>query len=150
MTNEMGNDCAYRVMEVVMLKKNRKGQENATTHVMLVDNNRETLKIVQESMDEIVSNLVKVNKMSKPSKKVDESAQLFQEGLNPLFSVMAETSNGHILDKLSVSLKKALILMAMDRYRSNRDSVCRALGISPDKLSLEMELCGISYDRHVA
>jgi hypothetical protein len=40
--------------------------------------------------------------------------------------------------------------MAMDRYKSNKDSVCKALGISPEKLDGEMTLCGISKERQAA
>lgn len=139
----LSDDCSYRVMEVVMMKRSRDGKDLATTHTLLVDNNHETLKQVQENMDEIINNLIGVSKMARSSKKVDENAQLFEKSLDPLFSVMAETTQGHILDKLSISLRKALILMAMDRYQSNKETVCKALGISRDKLDREMAICGI-------
>ena len=76
-------------------------------------------------------------------KKIEESAELFQNNLQPLFSMISETSKTHILDKLSNSLKKALILMAIDRYKSDRDSICKALGISQEKLEKEMMVCGL-------
>lgn len=137
-------------MEVVMMKNGKSTGKSTSSHLLLVDNNHETLKFVQESMDDIISNIIRVNKMAKTSKKIDENAKLFEENLDPLFSVMAEKTQGSILDKLSVSLKKALILMAMDRYHSNKDSVCKALGISPEKLDGEMVLCGITRDRQAA
>lgn len=144
------DDFSYRVMEVVMMRRSREGKDMATTHMLLVDNHHETLKHVQENMDEIINNLIGVSKMARPSKKVDESAQLFEKSLDPLFSVMAETTQGHILDKLSVSLRKALILMAMDRYDSNKETVCKALGISRDKLDREMAICGINMSQKAA
>lgn len=137
------DDCEYRVMEVVMMRRGKEGKDIATTHMLLVDNHQETLKQVQENMDEIINNLIGVSKMARSNKKVDESAKLFEKSLDPLFSVMAETTQGHILDKLSVSLRKALILMAMDRYDRNKETVCKALGISRDKLDREMAICGI-------
>jgi DNA-binding NtrC family response regulator len=138
-------------MEVVMMKNSRRGGGNSTsTHMLLVDNNQETIKFVQESMDDIISNLIKVNKMTHNHKKIDESANLFKRNLDPLFSVMAENTKGSILDKLSTSLKKALILMAMDRYNSDKKSVCKALGITRDKLEGEMSLCGISREQRAA
>ncbi|GAM11581.1 hypothetical protein OR1_03897 [Geobacter sp. OR-1] len=143
-------DCIYRVMEVVMMKNGSTCGKATSNHLLLVDNNQETLKFVQESMDDIITNIIRVNKMTKTNKKIDENAKLFEKNLDPLFSVMAEKTEGSILDKLSVSLKKALILMAMDRYKSNKDSVCKALGISPEKLDGEMVLCGISKERHAA
>lgn len=147
MPNEIQYDSGYRVMEVVMMKRSREGKESASNHLIMVDNHHDTLKFVQENMDDFISNLIKVDKMIHMNKKVDESAKLFEKNLDPLFSVMAETTHGNILDKLSTSLKKALILMAMDRYHSNRDSVCKALGISLDKLDSEMALCGITHRR---
>ncbi|MBT0666387.1 hypothetical protein KI809_18930 [Geobacter pelophilus] len=143
-------DCMFRVMEVVMMKKNSNYGKSMSNHLLLVDNNQETLKYVQESMDDIITNIIRVNKMDKINKKVDENAKLFEKNLDPLFSVMAEKTQGSILDKLSLSLRKALILMAMDRYKSNKDSVCKALGISPEKLDGEMTLCGISKERQAA
>lgn len=143
-------DCLFRVMEVVMMKKSSNCGKSMSNHLLLVDNNQETLKYVQESMDDIISNIIRVNKMDKINKKVDENAKLFEKNLDPLFSVMAEKTQGSILDKLSLSLRKALILMAMDRYKSNKDSVCKALGISPEKLDGEMTLCGISKERQAA
>ncbi len=140
----------YRVMELVMLKRVKGGKESSTTHLILVDNQLETLNFVQESMDEIINNIIGINNMDRKNKKVDESAKLFEKNLDPLFSVMTEKTHGNILDKLSISLKKALILMAMDRYNSNKDSVCKALGISQDKLDGEMALCGIGRERHAA
>jgi transcriptional regulator with PAS, ATPase and Fis domain len=137
-------------MEVVMMKKSSNCGKSMSNHLLLVDNNQETLKYVQESMDDIISNIIRVNKMDKINKKVDENAKLFEKNLDPLFSVMAEKTQGSILDKLSLSLRKALILMAMDRYKSNKDSVCKALGISPEKLDGEMTLCGISKERQAA
>jgi DNA-binding NtrC family response regulator len=143
-------DCAYRVMEVVMMKNGKLNGKSTSNHLLFVDNSQETLKFVQESMDDIISNIIKVKKMRKNIKKIDENAKLFEQNLDPLFSVMAESTQGSILDKLSLSLKKALILMAMDRYKSDKKSVCKALGITHEKLEGEMELCGLMRERRAA
>jgi len=150
MPSKIERESNYRVMEVVMMKRAKGGKESSSTHLILVDNQLETLNFVQESMDEIINNIIRVNKMGRINKKVDETAKLFEKNLDPLFSVMTESTQGNILDKLSISLKKALILMAMDRYKSNKESVCKALGISQDKLDGEMALCGIGRERHAA
>ena len=148
--HQFDRDGTYRVMEVVMMKSSKGMKDTASTHLLLVDNNQETIKFVQESMDDIISNLIKVTKMTQNCKKINESANLFEKNLDPLFSVMAENTKGSILDKLSTSLKKALILMAMDKYKSDKKSVCKALGITSDKLEGEMALCGISRERRAA
>lgn len=144
------NDCNYRVMEVVMMKNGINNQKSSSSHILYVENNHETIKFVQESMDDIITNIIRVKKMTALDKKVDENAKIFEKNLDPLFTVMTEKTHGNILDKLSLSLKKALILMAMDRYKSNKESVCKALGISKEKLDGEMELCGITRARQAA
>lgn len=137
-------DNAFRLMEVVMVEKKSTGTENSSTRVLMVDNQYETLKFVQDHMNDFVANMIKVKKMTPASvKKIEESAQLFQNNLQPLFSMISETSKTHILDKLSNSLKKALILMAIDRYNSDTESICKALGISREKLEKEMTVCGL-------
>ncbi|SNB45310.1 hypothetical protein [Geobacter sp. DSM 9736] len=148
---ERDGDYSFRMMEVVMVEKMGGGKETSTSRVMLVDNHWDTLRYVQEHMNDFVSNMIKVNKMTRDtSRKIDESAQLFEKNLQPLFSIISETSKTHILDKLSNSLKKALILMAMDRYKSDTESICKALGITQDKLEREMNLCGLKIHRQAA
>jgi DNA-binding protein Fis len=48
------------------------------------------------------------------------------------------------MDKLSSSLKKALLLMVMERYHSDREKACKVLGISQEKLETELKLCGVA------
>lgn len=143
--HEKDEDYSFRMMEVVMVEKKKSGSESSSTRVMLVDNHWDTLKYVQDHMNDFVSNMIKVKKMT-PShdRKIEESAELFQSSLQPLFSMISETSRTHILDKLSNSLKKALLLMAMDRYKSDKESICKALGISREKLEKEMSVCGLN------
>ena len=137
-------------MEVVMMRSSKAAGSSSATRLLMVDNSQETMRFVQDSMNDIINNIVKVNTMNRQSKRIDENAELFEANLNPLFTVMAENPEGSILDKLSVSLKKALILMAMERYNSDRGSICKALGISPEKLEGEMSLCGLGRGRKAA
>lgn len=149
--DERADDCIFRMMEVVMVEKRKDGRENSSTQVMIVDNHWDTLRFVQENMNDFVGNIIKVQKITTNTRrKVEENAQLFERNLQPLFSIISETENSKILDKLSNSLKKALILMAMDRYNCDRESICRALGISRDKLEREMALCGLLEHRKAA
>jgi hypothetical protein len=112
MPSKIERESNYRIMEVVMMKRAKGGERSSSTHLILVDNQLETLNFVQESMDEIINNIIRIKNMGRINKKVDESAKLFEKNLDPLFSVMTERTQGNILDKLSISLKKALILMA--------------------------------------
>lgn len=140
-----------RFMEMVILQQGKKGSRSKVQVVML-DGDRDTISLAQEEMDTIIANVIKVKKMETiAAKKVDETARLFERNLEPWFSLISQTvQGGHLLDKLSNSLKKALILMAMERYHCNRQSVAKVLGLSPEKLEKEMTLCGIAGNSNAA
>jgi DNA-binding NtrC family response regulator len=140
-----------RFMEMVIMQT-EKTSKRSNVQVVMLDGDRDTVTFAQEEMDEIVANVIRVKKMeAKTSKKVDETAQLFERNLEPWFSLLSQTvTGGHLLDKLSSSLKKALILMAMEKYHCNRESVARVLGLSQEKLDKEMASCGISGRRSAA
>ncbi|WP_243370722.1 hypothetical protein [Geotalea sp. SG265] len=141
---ERAGDGTFRVMEVVMLKKSGLGTMKPTSQLLTVDNTWETLRYVQENMDEIIATMVKVKRMETISRrKIDENARLFEKNLEPLFSLISATSKENLMDKLSSSLKKALLIMALDRYHCDRETICRALGITPEKLDKEMKAFGL-------
>jgi DNA-binding protein Fis len=133
----------YRAIEVVLVKRGSAAGDGAAV-ALTVGNDWETLKFIKDNMDTVAANLVRVKQMNADCRKhVDESAQLFERNLEPLFTLISATSSEHVMDKLSVSLKKALLLMAMDRYSCDSDSMCRALGISKGKLEKELKRCGL-------
>lgn len=142
--SEKAGECDYRIMEVVMVKKGSIVQGKAASQVLTVDNQWDTLRFVQENMDEVIGNMVKVKRMEAKSRmKIDDNAKLFQKNLEPLFSLISATCKENVMDKLSNSLKKALLLMALERYHCDREVICRALGITRDKLDKEMRACGL-------
>ena len=144
MPAERSGESEYRIMEVVMVKKGKSGTEKASNQALTVDNHWDTLRYVQENMDDFIANMVKVKRMEIAGRrKIEESARLFEQNLEPLFTMISATSKKHLMDKLSNSLKKALFLMAMDRYKCDKETICRALGISRDKLEKEMKSCGL-------
>ncbi|GAB7027010.1 hypothetical protein [Geotalea toluenoxydans] len=141
---EKAGEGTFRIMEVVMVKKGPVGVGMTSSQILTVDNHWDTLRYVQENMDEIIATMVKVIRMETNSRrKIDENARLFEKNLEPLFSLISATSKENLMDKLSSSLKKALLLMALDRYQCDRDTICRALGITKDKLDKEMKACGL-------
>lgn len=141
---EKAGEAPFRIMEVVMLKKQGSEICKPASQILTVDNHWETLRFVQENMDEIIATMVKVKRMETISRrKIDENAKLFERNLEPLFSLISATSKENLMDKLSSSLKKALLLMALDRYHCDRETICRALGISKEKLDKEMKACGL-------
>lgn len=141
---ERAGETNYRLMEVVMVKRGTAGAGKASSQILTVDNQWDTLRFVQENMDDIIATMVKVKRMETISRrKIDENAKLFEKNLEPLFSLISATSKDNLMDKLSSSLKKALILMALDRYHCDKETICRALGITRDKLDREMKACGL-------
>lgn len=131
-------------MEVRLRKKNSPAGTKDDLRLMTVDSHWDTLRYVQDNMDDCVRNVVRLKRMEPAAEqRVDESAALFQRNLEPLVSTLAATQGQGVMDKLSTSLKKALLLMVMERYQSDREKACRVLGISREKLERELQLCGV-------
>lgn len=144
---ESNGEFDYRLMEVVMVKRTQSG-ERASTQVFIIDNDQETLRVVQENWNDFIANLVKVKKMEDQERqKVTESSEIFGKSLQPLFSRISESASKNLLANLSKSLKKALILMAMERYEGDKDIICKVLGINRERLDNEMSLCGLKRGR---
>lgn len=133
----------FRAIEVVAVKKPDSAGSRESATVVLVDNHLESLKFVEENMHDVVKNVLKVRKMNSRSRRIDENAKLFESNLKQLFAVISEKTGQSLLDKLSHSLKKALILMAMERYDCDKDRICSIFGISRDALDKEMDSCGL-------
>lgn len=144
-TNDRSGSYAYTIMEVRLRKKGAPEGTKDDLRFMTVDSHWDTLHFVQDNMDHCVGNVVRL-KRNEPvrSRGVNESAELFQKNLEPLVSSLAAAQGQGVMDKLSCSLKKALLLMVMERYQSDREKACRVLGISREKLESELRLCGVS------
>ena len=132
-------------MEVRLRKKGAPAGTKDDLRLMTVDSHWDTLRFVQDNMDQCVGNVVRLKRMeSSAEQRVNESAELFQRNLEPLVSSLAAAKGQGVMDKLSASLKKALLLMVMERYQSDRETACRVLGISREKLENELQLCGVA------
>lgn len=147
-----GGNHGFGAMEVLLVKRQAGAYADRIGVVLTVGNDNDTWRYVNDNIDDIAHNLVRVKQMNTQSQKhVEESAQLFQRNLGPLFTLISATSQQHIMDKLSLSLKKALLLMAMERYNCNNDMMCRALGLSRGKLEKELQRCGLqAQDKNAA
>jgi len=144
-TNERSGSFAYCIMEVRLRKKGAPAGTKDDLRLMTVDSHWDTLRFVQDNMDQCVGNVVRLKRMeSSAEQRVNESAELFQRNLEPLVSSLAAAKGQGVMDKLSASLKKALLLMVMERYQSDRETACRVLGISREKLENELQLCGVA------
>jgi DNA-binding protein Fis len=159
--SERSGGFDFRIMEVRLRKKNAAPGTKEELRLMTVDSHWETLRFVQEHMEEFVGNIVRLKRVEAGAAKgfatgtgngfgagaakgINESAALFERNLEPLLSTLAAAKGEGVMDKLSSGLKKALLLMVMERYQSDRDLACKVLGISREKLEKELVLCGVS------
>lgn len=141
----------FGAMEVVLVKRQHPTDGERVAVVLTVAYDPDVWHLLNEEMDQIAANVMRVKKMSKkPEVHVDESAKFFEGSLQPFFTLISATSKEHVMDKLSVSLRKALLLMAMERYNCNRDKMCRALGLTKAKLEKELKLCGLASQEQQA
>jgi len=141
---QRGGSYLYRAIEVTPARRAGLAAGDEAAGVLTVDNDWDTLCFVNENMGDITANMVKVKIMNRISRlHVAENAEIFERSLEPFFTLISATSSDHVLDKLSASLKKALLLMAMDRYRCDSESMCRALGLTRGKLERELKRCGL-------
>lgn len=151
MPKEKAGEGEFRLVEVVMVKKSANAESVVAKQVVIVDNHQDTLRHVQDHMDEFIDNILKVKKMEENDRRnVAEAAAIFKESLEPLFAMITASADKHVLGKLSHSLKKALILMAMERYDGDEEMVCKVLGISRERLAREMSNCGAPRPRKAA
>lgn len=149
--SERGSERHYRVLEVKIMKKSVAATEGTRTQLLLVDNEHETLRYVQDNMDDFIGNLLRTKRLEeKEQRRVEESSRLFEENLEPLFNLLASTAGSRVLQKMSTSLKKALLLMAMERYASDPASICQVLGITPATLEKEINACGLTLAKKAA
>src|SRR5512135_2652436 len=76
MAKENNGDSEFRLMEVVMVKKSQSG-ETASSRVLIIDNDQETLRQVQENWNDFIGNMIKVKKMEERDRqKVTESSEI--------------------------------------------------------------------------
>lgn len=151
-TSEKSGSYDFCIMEVRLRKKNAPADVKDDLRLLSVDSHYGTLRFVQDNMEECIGNIVKLKRlnstpkeaMNAPIEGINESAELFQKNLAPLMSSMAATQGPGVMDKLSTSLKKALLMLVMERYQSDREKACKVLGISREKLENELKLCGVA------
>jgi DNA-binding protein Fis len=143
--DEKAGGFDYCIMEVRLRKKNAPAETKEDSRIMVVDSHWDILRFVQDNMEECVGNIVKLKRMEvQDQTRAIDTATLLRQSLEPLVDVLYQTKEHKVMDKLSASLKKALLLMVMTRYESDREKACQVLGISPEKLENELELCGVA------
>lgn len=146
-TNERSGAADFCMMEVRLKKKGAPENAKEDLRLLTVDTHWETLRFVQENLDQFIGNVVRLKRLEDRTAKVNENAQLFQKNLEPLVESIAAAEGQGVMDKLSLSLKKALLLLVMERYHSDREKACQVLGITREKLDSELRLCGVGWEK---
>ena len=144
-TSEKADVFDYSVLEVRCRKKGAAAGTMDEVQLLMVDNHRETLGYIRDNIEECIGNIVRLKRMEQPEARgVNLGAALLEGSLEPLVSSLALVNRHGVMGKLSVSLKKVLLLMVMERYRSNRAMACRILGVTREELEFELKLCGVT------
>lgn len=132
-------------LEVVIAGRSGSDAGKRFRKVVTYDSDEDSVTLVREEMDRVLANVLKVTVMERRSvRAVEETSSLFERMLEPWFSRVSEgESDKKLLHTMSRSLKKALILLAMDRFHADEVSVAHALGLTLKQLDREMARCGI-------
>lgn len=135
----------YRLLEVMMLHTKANNDEIKERRTLVVEASHETVSFVEQNMNEIVGNLVRMRKLEvEDLRLIEESARLFQDNLAPLFAMLTAGSDGEPLLHLSQSLKKGLLLSALRRFDNDLPAVAAMFGLSENELHTELAAAGIS------
>ncbi len=131
------SDFDFRLLEVVMVKK-LFGEETERRQSLIVDTQQDTIKYVEEHMDDIIANLVRMKAIEEKDRQ-DQNA-----GLEPLYALLAENNSDDTMGKMSQMFKKSLLAMAIKRFNGDRDSICAMFGISQETLDKELQSCELN------
>lgn len=136
----------FRIVEVVMTKKDTSGNQVSLAQALMVENDLETLKYVHDNMDDFVKNVVQMKHLEELENRrsIDENALFFEENLQPLFDLLKEKSGRHLLYEMSSSLKRALIGIAIKRFNGNIQEIRDMFGLSQNETQQLLEEFGIS------
>ena len=104
-TSEKSGSFDYSIMEVRLRKKGAAAGTKEDLRLMTVDNHWETLRFVQDNMEECVGNIVRLKRLQDhQAKGVAESAALFQKNLEPLVSSLAAANGQGVMPSFSGQL----------------------------------------------
>lgn len=144
--NEKSGLYDFCIMEVRLKKKGAAPGTKEELRMLMVDSHWDTLHYVQENMEHFIGNIVRLRRFENHAVNgMNDSATLFKNKLEPLLSTLAKSNGAGVMDKLSISLKKALLVMVMERYHSDREKACKILGITREKLENELKICGVPF-----
>jgi hypothetical protein len=114
------------------------------SQVLVVAGDKETLHFLELHMDQVVRNVAQAKKIAWSSgDRVDEGPQYFEKKIETMLEILPDKWSRGRFEALAISMKKALLLISLDRFHGNWEMICRVLGISRGELDREMRSCGI-------
>ncbi len=114
------------------------------SQILLLNNDRETLLFVEQHLDSIVNNVVMAKRYDHaPDGTGPEEFGEFCKSFEPLIDAVIKQREKNLLSRMTSSLKKAILSIAIDRCNSDRTTICNALGLTEGQLDEELRLCGL-------
>jgi len=111
--------------------------------ILLLNNDLETLLFVEEHLSSVVNNAVMVKKHEYSRHDTPVEFMEFCRKFEPLINAIIMRQEKNLLSRMTSSLKKAILSLAIDRCNSDRTTICHALGLSDRELDEELRLCGL-------
>lgn len=134
----------FRVIELTGKLDHETRGKKSFNQILLLNNDLETLLFVEMSLDRVVYNAVLARKHE--YKNDDNERNDFKEfcrSFEPLIDAIIMRPEKNLLSRITASLKKAILTIAIDRCKSDRARICNELGLSDRQLDEELRLCGL-------
>lgn len=110
--------------------------------ILLLSNDMETLFFAENNMFQLVNNTIRMIKMNNSTVNNIDGSGTFAREFESLLESIIMRPEKNILNRLSASLKKAILSIALDRYHSNKEMICKVLGLSSSQFDHEMRSIG--------
>lgn len=112
--------------------------------ILLLNNDRDTLLFVEQHLNRVITNAVMVKKHELAHNGSDRNEVTeFYRSFEPLINAIITRPEKDLLMRMTASLKKAILSIAIDRCNADRRTICNALGLSDGQLDEELQLCGL-------
>lgn len=137
-------DKGFRVIELTGSLYLEKLGMKPFNQILLLNNDLETLLFVETFLDRVITNAVMVKKHEYT--RCDDIRDDFKEfcrSCEPLIDAIIMRREKNLLSRITSSLKKAILSIAIDRCNADRRMICNALGLSERQLEEELRLCGL-------
>lgn len=114
------------------------------TQILLLNKDQETLLYVKQHLNRVVNNAVMIKRHEYNLCGTDpDEFKEFCRKFEPLIDTIIMKPETDLLSRMTSSLKRAILSIAIDRCNADRTTICNALGLSDRQLEEELRLCGL-------